>query len=274
MKVTAVIPSYNGQHLLAKYLPAVVRALRAGDELLVVDDASSDETVSWFTTWKKTQQKSGSTFSLIENKTNQRFAKSVNRGVREAQGDLIWLLNNDVKPRTDALEKLLPYFIDDWVFAVGSMEVDPKEPAAEAGKNKLWFERGMYMHSKADSFESGPTAWASGGSALFSKDKWLKLKGFDTAYYPAYWEDIDLSFRAKKRGWQVLFEANSVVEHHHETTNQDVFGQQQMEKISWRNAQLFTWKHSNLWQRLAYMAWRPYWWWKRFRHQSVDGAEL
>ena len=54
----------------------------------------------------------------------------------------------------------------------------------KGGKNKLWFEKGIFCHSKADNFKSGETAWACGGSAMFDKKKWLKLGGFNKIYYP------------------------------------------------------------------------------------------
>jgi glycosyltransferase involved in cell wall biosynthesis len=44
--VTALIPTYNGVKLFEAYLPAVLRSLRTGDELIVVDDTSTDSSVS------------------------------------------------------------------------------------------------------------------------------------------------------------------------------------------------------------------------------------
>jgi GT2 family glycosyltransferase len=177
--------------------------------------------------------------------------------VRSAQHDLIFLINSDVAPRKNTLRHLTPYFIDKSVFAVGPLEV---EHGKKSGKNKLWFERGMFIHSKADNFKSGSTAWVSGGSGLFDKHKWLAIGGFDKLFYPAYWEDIDLSFQARKKGWQVLFEAKAIVDHNHETTNATVFGQRKMEKMSWRNANKFVWKNGDFWQKLAHLLWKPYWW--------------
>lgn len=45
--VSVIIPTYNGLSLLQKHLPAVLDMLRAGDELLIVDDAGHDETLNW-----------------------------------------------------------------------------------------------------------------------------------------------------------------------------------------------------------------------------------
>lgn len=284
MKITAIIPTYNGQHLLKKNINAVLNCLRNNDELLIIDDASSDSTVDWLI--KK--------FSLIKNDNfyssrfeikhgkfiyvklainlkNLRFAQSVNRGVRIAKNKLILLVNNDVSPEPNILDKLLPHFNDNLVFGVGLLEKEPnfnlnkKNSFILGGKNKLWFEKGIFFNSRASDFNSGETSWVSGGSGIFDRDKWLELQGFDKRYYPAYWEDIDLSFRARKRGWKVLFESEAIVYHHHESTNSSVFGQKKIDRMGWKNSDKFTWKNGDFWQKLSFILWRPYWIWKRFK---------
>lgn len=271
--ISAVIPSYKGRHLMEKYLPALFDNLESGDELIVVEDTGPDDTVSWMK--KKFSMKSitapfagvdaykGKFFKgakeidiiLLYNQENQRFGVTSNRGVEAAKHELIFLINNDVAPHKNCLNYLIPYFEDNSVFAVGTLEIEHGE---KKGKNKLWFERGMFIHSAAD-LKSGPTAWVSGGSGLFDKKKWLEIGGFDKLYYPAYWEDIDLSYQARKRGWKVLFEEKAVVDHNHETTNVSVFGKRKMDKMSWSNGCKFAWKNSNFWQKVAHILWKPYW---------------
>lgn len=288
MKVTAVIPNYNGQRLMHRYLPMVLDGLRHQDELIVVDDASSDGSVEWlretfalkqrkehseFITWSGT---SGSKtqhvdIKVIVNKRNIRFGASCNRGVEQAKGEVILLLNNDVKPRPGLLSTLLPYFQDEKVFAVGCAELEPLSPKSKeyrlGGKNKLWFSKGLFTHSRADSFETGETAWVSGGSGAFSRRKWLELGGFSSQFYPAYWEDVDLSFRARQKGWKVLFDRRAEVEHHHETTNQTAFGQRKIFDMSWKHAQTFVWKNGTLHQKIANILWKPYHWYFWIRQQ-------
>jgi len=162
------------------------------------------------------------------------------------------------------LKFLLPYFESpaETVFAVGCLELEQAEStsgrAVLGGKNRLWFERGLFVHARAQDYTSGPTTWVSGGSGLFDKAKWLELGGFDEQFYPAYWEDIDLSYRASQRGWKVLFEAKAVVHHTHETTNASVFSQRQTQLFSITNGLRFFWKHATLPQKLAHFCWLPY----------------
>lgn len=284
--VSVVIPTYNGRQLLEKNLPAVVACLRSGDEIIIVDDASSDDTIEWLRQFETKGLKKNSEkkikLTVYRNSTNLRFAKSCNRGVELAKYQLIFLLNNDVSPHLNVLKYLVPYFDHDLVFAVGCLEMELAQNVKKngnrqtkplkGGKNKLWFKRGLFVHSRADDFSSGQTGWVSGGSGLFSKRKWLKLRGFDPDYFPAYWEDIDLSYRARKKGWQILFEEKAIVDHNHSSTNQDVFGQGQIEIDSFKNSFHFLWKNGSVLHKLLFLSWLPYHLW--FTNSKTKGRFL
>lgn len=283
--VSVIIPLYNSRKLLEKHLPSVLKSLRDGDELVFIDDASQDATSNWLRYgFSLTQQKRPDlkdrhggyelyqgfysskknkvTISLVINDANLRFAASVNRAVGLASKPLLFLINSDVSVQPDTLKQLVASYQTNAqpIFAIGCLEYEgDDETAPLAGKNTLWFDRGYFRHSKAEIFESGETAWVSGGSGLFDRERWNQLGGFDERFAPAYWEDIDLSFRARKRGWQVLFEKKAVVFHQHETTNQTALSQVGLDRISWRNAGYFVRKHGTIWQKIAHVLWQPYW---------------
>lgn len=279
--VSFVVTNYNGVKLLRQNLPAVMGDMQNGDELVVVDDCSTDYSIKWLVDWSKAKQvedgvtKSGEdtrewvgtvrhkqnklAVTILQLKQNVRFARAANAGVKVAKNELIFLLNNDVAPHEGCSQILRNMFHQPKLFAVGCLELNPQNPDDRAGKNQLRFYRGMFWHSKAKDFNPGTTAWASGGSGMFSKEKWIKLGGFDKRFYPAYWEDVDLSFRAKIAGWQVMFEPTAVVDHNHETTNQAVFGNEKIITMSWQSANKFTQIHAHGWKKLAYYFWQPYW---------------
>jgi GT2 family glycosyltransferase len=263
--ISFIIPTYNGKHLLEKNLPAVINELSKGDELIIIDDAGSDGTPSWLEkVIKKRVNSQKAILKVIVNKTNLRFGASCNRAVKSSKHNLIFLLNNDVSPHKGSAETLSAHFEDELVFGVGCLEKEDKAGKLEEhGKNRLWFDRGLFVHSKAHNMDSGATAWVIGGSAMFDRKKWLLLGGFDEIFYPAYWEDIDLSFRARKKGWKVLFESKAIVDHNHESTNSDVFGERKIEDISWKNSLKFTWKNGHVWQKISFIIWQPYWIYKR-----------
>ncbi len=281
-QVSVVIPNYNGKALMAKHLPAVMTMMRSGDELIIVDDCSTDPSLAWLHNTfhlekKNTPEKEFSEYAqvhtsgkkkisirVIQNKKNLRFAGNTNRGVGVATHPLVFLLNTDVSPAADVLEHVLPHFDDPQVFAVGCLEKEQHgKEIVFGGKKTLTFTRGMFIHARAKEFESGETDWVSGGSAIFDRQKWLEIGGFDLRFAPAYWEDVDISFQAKKRGWKLLFEKSAVVDHNHESTNMDEFGRRKIEEMSWRNAYRFVWKNATLRQKILHIIWQPYWWLKR-----------
>lgn len=269
--VSIIIPSYNGVSLLKKHLPQVLASMRQGDELIIVDDASTDASVAWLQEkWSLEKEKetpdvllwSGKdkkrTVKVLVNRTNQRFASSCNRGVASAKHELVILLNSDVSPEADFLEYLLPHFEDSQVFAVGCKELATNEDNKEYGRAGGAFMRGFLVHWHEDDQTRTDTLWVAGGSGAFRKSMWEELKGFDLDYKPAYWEDIDLSWRARARGWKVLFEPKSVVHHVHESTNQSIFGQQRMEVMGYKNSILFMWKNARGIELLKHILWLPY----------------
>ncbi len=293
--VSVIIPSYNGQELLKNNLPKVIKQLRNHDELIVIDDKSYDDTLKWllddYQLQLKTTKKdkygeyviyeskldSGLIFKLISNNDNLRFAASCNRGAAVAQKPLLFLMNSDVELTANTINSLIKKFEQNNInnlFAVGCLETEPNEGNISGGKNKLWFEKGIFQHQRADDYESGSTGWVSGGSGMFDRDKWHQLGGFDLSYYPAYWEDIDLSQRAKKKGWNIQFCSESKVIHNHQTTNKTVFKQNQLQQISWKNADKFSWKHSSVQQKLEFILFRPYWWWQRWKSLSTKSYRI
>ena len=275
--LSIIIPSYNGKKLLQKNLVKAIEALKKDDELIVVDDGSNDGTIHYLSRKYKldfaavcgdkygsfelytTKLSSKSSLKVIVNLENLRFAASVNRAVEQAKHENLFVVNNDVSFERTTLTALLKSFDDKKMFAVGCLETEPNQGNIKGGKNKLYFKKGLFQHQRSPEFETGPTAWASGGSAMFNRSKWLQLGGFDTDFYPAYWEDIDLSYRAKQQGWKVHFNSQAKVIHSHESTNKAVFTASQLQNISWRNARRFTKKHANWKQKIHYYLYKPYW---------------
>lgn len=282
-KVSVVIPTYNGYHLLEKNLDSVIEIVRDGDEIFIADDNSNDETRQYllsrfdlekissnlefdFYQNKINLKNKSITFSFLANKKNLRFGANCNLAIKLVKQNYVFLLNNDVVPKTkNIFEILLKNFQKDKdVFAVSCLEYE-NHKKINSGKNKIWFEKGRFFHSRDKKLKSGSTAWASGGSCLLDRKKFLSIGGFDKRYYPAYWEDIDLSWQARKKGWKILFEDKALVHHNHETTNQSVFGNAKIEQMSWKNGSKFTWKNGNLKQKLLFLLYLPYWSFKRDR---------
>lgn len=249
MKVSIVIPNYNGSYLLQNNLPLVLKAAPEA-ELIVVDDASTDNSVELL----KTQF---SQVKIVQHPMNRRFAAACNSGIEAANGDIVVLLNSDVIPTAGFLEPLLRHFRDRTVFAVGCAEIEGQDRVV-SGRTEWWFQRGFIVHHKPEDQDATETAWTFGGSMAVDRKKYLELGGMDELFAPAYWEDVDLCWRANQRGWKSIFEKDSVVYHQHETTNKTVFGNRNLMKMSFRNQILFVWKHIRGWQLIEHLLWLPY----------------
>ena len=267
MKVSIVIPNYNGEELLKKNLPVVFEASnyysqKSGEntEIVIVDDASTDNSLDEIQNAKSKSQNFKLKLKSIKNKENVGFALTANRGVKEAEGEIIVLLNTDVIPQKDFLEPLINHFKDEEVFAVGCMDKSIEgDKIVLRGRGIGSWQQGFLVHRKGEINKTN-TLWVTGGSGAFRKSIWNKLNGFSQLYNPFYWEDIDLSYRAQKSGYKVLFEPNSIVVHEHEKGSiKKKYSPFQIKTITYKNQIVFSWKNITDYNLLiSHVAWLPY----------------
>ena len=267
MNISIIITNYNGEELLKKNLPKVFEAAKycqeAWDnqiEIIVIDDCSEDKSIEIVQSSKFKVQSYSLKLKIIKNEKNLGFSSTVNRGVKEAIGDIVVLLNTDVTPERDFLKPLLSHFKEDKVFAVGCMDKsieDSKTILRGRGIGK--WQRGFLVHARGE-VDKTNTLWVNGGSGAFRKSTWDKLKGFDELYNPFYWEDIDLSYRAIKSGLKVLFEPKSIVTHEHEKgAIKGAYSPSQIKTVAYRNQFIFVWKNANdLSLQFLHVLWLPY----------------
>ncbi|KKU45879.1 MAG: Glycosyl transferase, family 2 [Microgenomates group bacterium GW2011_GWA2_46_7] len=235
-KVSVVIPSWNSESQLKQNLPYVFKAAAAVKaEIVVVDDASAfDQSAEYL-------RSLGSKIRFFENLTNGGFSYTVNRGVSLAQGDIVILLNTDVRPSPDCFVHCLKHFSDPSVFAVTFN-------SGEAWAGGRW-EGGLLQHAKVEPTQGNarlvnPSLWASGGQAAFDRQKWLSLGGMDLLYKPFYWEDVDLGYRAWKRGWRIVWDPKSQCVHDHQkSVIASNFTPEFVRATAQRNQFLFVWKN-------------------------------
>lgn len=229
MKASIVIPNWNGEDKLRRNLPKVLK-VKGISEVVVVDDASSDNSV-------EVLEKQFPQIKLIKKNANSGFADTVNLGFKNTESELVFLLNSDATPQPDALENASPHFKDSKIFSVG----------CNAGGGWSWarFENGFFWHFATESKDiSHQTLWASGGSGIFKKSIWDNLGGFDLLYKPFYEEDVDLGYRATKRGYINIWESTSKVEHYQEPgVISQHFSKEYISRTAQRNQLIFIWKN-------------------------------
>lgn len=239
MDVSIVVTCWNGSNLLQKNLPIILKA--AGNsvnkvtEVIVVDDGSTDDSVKLIESFKDAKLQSFK-FKLIRHEKNMGYSATCNTGVKEAKGELVVILNLDVIPNTDFLRYSLPHFKDEKIFSVSFNE-------GKFGPGKLQWQDGFWQIIPSEICdETSQTDWPSGGSSIFSKKRWEEVRGMNEIYLPFYFEDVDLGLRAKRLGFNCLWEPKSIVEHKHEATiNADNFNMEFVRRIKERNQLLLCW---------------------------------
>lgn len=264
MDISVIIPNYNGENLLKKNIPRVISVLtdfakkrQREIEIIITDDASEDNSIQVSKTL--IEKYSDIPIKLIESNLNSGFSGNVNRGVKEAVGEILLLLNTDVIPKAGFLEPLLKHFENEEVFAVACMDESiENEKIVLRGRGIGQWKRGFLIHSKG-SLEKSDTLWVSGGSGAFRRSIWNELKGLNELYNPFYWEDIDLSYRALKSGYKLIFEKKSVVIHEHEKgAIKSKFSSSDVKRIAYRNQFIFVWLNAtDLMILLLHILWLP-----------------
>lgn len=257
MKISIVIPNYNGEGLLKRNLPKVFDSISDFEsEVIIVDDASEDESIKVLNDFKNKYKN----LKILKNDKNLGFSSTVNKGVTSALGGTVILLNTDVTPEKDFIKPLIEHFKDDEVFAVGCLDKsieDGKTVLRGRGLGK--WNRGFLVHRRGE-VDNSNTLWVSGGSGAFRREVWTKLGGLNELYNPFYWEDIDLSYRALKSGFKVLFEPKSVVTHEHSKgIIKTKYSDSEIIKIAYRNQFIFVWENATDFSlQISHCFWLPY----------------
>jgi GT2 family glycosyltransferase len=235
MSVSVVMPNVNGKSILEKNLPKLFEAVDNPKnqiiEVIIVDDGSWDDSVSFINHNYKDKIK------LIKHTKNRGFSAAVNTGVRATKGNLILLINTDVIPEKNFLEPVLPHFKNPKVFAVSTHE------EGYGGAKGVFANGYIELGMNAETKNAAMSFYVSGGSGVFRKSIWQELDGMDEKLLsPFYWEDIDLCFRAAKRGYLNLWEPNGKVVHEHESTISK-FPKVYVARVKERNQLLMLWKN-------------------------------
>jgi GT2 family glycosyltransferase len=203
-RVTIVMPNFNGRELLAVALPSVMAQEAADFELVVVDDASTDDSVAYLRReWPDAR--------VVELGANVGFASACNAGIREAAGEYVALLNTDVELEPAWLATL-----------VGALDGDPAVGSA-CGKLLNFYEREL-IDAAGDVLMRSGTALSRGagrlddgrydqpelvfapcaGAAVYRRSLFETVGLFDEDFH-SYWEDVDLGFRAQLAGFRSLY---------------------------------------------------------------------
>ena len=215
--VTIIIPCRNEWAFTHSCLYAIRNNTTAIPcEIVVADDTSTDETENI------ANLVAGVT--VVRNTVNLGFLRNCNNAANTAKGKYLVFLNNDTNVQKGWLNSLLETIErDPMIGMVGPKFVYPDGKLQEAG-GIIWNDASGWNYGKWDDPDrqqynfARETDYISGACLMIRKALWEEIGGFDERYAPAYYEDSDLAFEVRKRGFKVVYQPASVVVHFEGTT--------------------------------------------------------
>lgn len=218
-KCAIVILNFNGRQHLERYLPSILKSQSKEVEIVIADNASTDDSVSWL-------EENFPNIRLIRLQKNHGFAGGYNEALKQVQAKYYILLNSDVEPVEGFANHLIK-----------ALDTDPNlaacQPKVRALKNKTHFEyagaSGGFMDSLGYPLCRGRILastekdlgqyddpieifWATGAAMAIRSKLFHKIGGFDDWYF-AHQEEIDLCWRLKRAGYLIKVIPASMVYH-------------------------------------------------------------
>jgi len=218
-KVAIVILNWNGKKYLEKFLPSVKLYSEAYAEIIVADNGSSDDSVSFL-------KNNYPGIRIIQFPQNFGFAKGYNEALKLVQSEYYLLLNSDVEVQADWLQPMINLLETNASIAACQPKIlsyNNKNYFEYAGAAGGWLDQYGYPFAKGRIFDiceedhgqydqSEPIFWASGAALFIRSSVFHAMKGFDE-YFFAHQEEIDLCWRIQLAGNKIYSCPSSVVYH-------------------------------------------------------------
>jgi GT2 family glycosyltransferase len=219
LKTAIIILNWNGQKLLEQFLPSVVNFSSELAEIYIADNASTDTSIKYV-------KKFYPSIKIIENTTNEGYAKGYNDALADVEADIYCLLNSDVEVTKDWLKPVLEVFEKEEKTAIIQpklLDFKDKTKFEYAGGAGGFLDIYGYPYCRGRIFNNLETDngqfndvsdifWAS-GACLFIRSKiYHQLDGLDEDYF-AHQEEIDLCWRTQNIGYKVKYAGTSTVFH-------------------------------------------------------------
>lgn len=205
VKVSIIIPTYNGAKRIGRCLNALQREMQGRPgEIVVVNDGSTDDTFAVV--------QRGYPHVCLVTQPNAGPAAARNHGARVATSEILLFTDDDCEPAVGWVDEMLRPFSDPAVVgAKGTYRTRQKKLVARFVQ--LDYEdryRILARHADIDFIDTY--------AAAFRREKFLEVNGYDTSFPVACAEDVDLSFRMSARGWKMKFAPRAIVYHQHPET--------------------------------------------------------
>lgn len=210
--ISVVIPNWNGKRYLRVCLESLARQTYQDFEVILVDNGSRDGSV-------ESVRENFPEVRVVRFDTNTGFSVAANAGIKASRGEYVALLNNDTEVDRNWLEELR-----------GALDLN--EGVGFCASKVLLYDRRETINSAGDAVCASGYAWnvgfsqpddanfsrrrfvfgASAAAAIYRRSMLFDIGLFDEDYF-AYYEDVDLSFRAQLKGYRCLYVPEAIVYH-------------------------------------------------------------
>ncbi|MBN1869557.1 MAG: glycosyltransferase [Candidatus Omnitrophica bacterium] len=219
--VSLITVNYNGQRFLKKYFDSLHSLKYPAERLetIMVDNGSKDSSIDYV-------RKNFPRVKILKNDVNN-YCRANNLGIKKAKGQYIGLINNDTVLKNDWLAELVNFMNrDKSIGAVTGKILFPDGKIQGAGHFELpnfyWSDRGFKEEEHGQYDQCEEVVSISHCASLYRK-KCLKDIGLLDEDFGFYMEDVDMSIRAKEKGWRFFYVPQGIVYHEfHGTGNEDL----------------------------------------------------
>ncbi len=218
-KVSVVIINFNGRKYLEQFIPSVLASTYPGMELIVADNASTDDSLDFLKTHHPA-------IRIIELKRNHGYAGGYNEALKEVKSEYYILLNSDVEVTRGWIEPIIELMEKDPTIGACQPKIlsyHQKDQFEYAGGAGGWLDSLGYPFARGRIFDICEVDrgqyndvqsifWASGAALFVRAELFHEVKGFDT-YFFAHMEEIDFCWRLQLLGHQIYACPVSTVYH-------------------------------------------------------------
>lgn len=235
MRCSLIVLNYNGAGVVEGCVESLLAAAGPDDEVIVVDNASADGSL-------QVLQRQFPQVRYVVNARN-RYIFGLNDGLAVAQGEFVAFLNNDMTVEPGFVENSMVVFDAPDVFAVCPRIKDAHGEEQGSRTSGFWKQGLFFYRALPHSEEPTDCFFAVGGQSFYRRSGLDEIGSIDELLWPMYHEDIELSYRAWKRGWRVRYAPDAVAHHLGGHTSKKVFTPVQLRSFVRQNEYLTVWKN-------------------------------
>lgn len=218
-KVAVVILNYNGKSFLERFLPNVIQCSCDIAEVIVADNASTDDSVLFL-------KENYPEIRLIQNKDNSGFSTGYNKALSQIDAEYYVLLNSDIEVTPNWISPIIELMDSDKTIAACQPKIRSyyeKDKFEYAGAGGGYIDKFGYPFCRGRIFNTlekdenqynnnCEVFWATGACMFVRADLYHQYGGLEDSFF-AHMEEIDFCWRMKNLGYKIMYCADSVIFH-------------------------------------------------------------